>query len=40
MQGTFRFTVRTYSKCDDYLRIRKDDEYKKIEEFIRVISKY
>lgn len=36
MQGTFRFTVRTYSKCDDYLRIRKDDEYKKIEEFIEL----
>ena len=35
MKGTFTFTVKTYPKCDDYLRIRwNGEEYKKIEDFI------
>ena len=37
MQGTLTITAKTYPKCDDYLRIRKaDDEYKKIEDFIKL----
>lgn len=37
MKGTFAFTVKTYPKCDEYLRIRwKDEEYKKIEGFISI----
>ena len=37
MKGTFTFTVKTYPKCDEYLRIRwKDEEYKKIEDFISI----
>lgn len=35
MREKFTFTVKSYPKCDDYLRIRwKDEEYKKIEDFI------
>lgn len=35
MKGTFTFTVKTYPKCDDYLKIRwNGEEYKKIEDFI------
>lgn len=37
MQGTLTITAKTYPKCDGYLRIRKaDDEYKKIEDFIKL----
>ena len=37
MQATLTITAKTYPKCDDYLRIRKaDDEYKKIEDFIKL----
>ena len=35
MRGNFKFTVKTYPKCDDYLQIRwNGEEYKKIEDFI------
>ena len=35
MRGTFKVTVKTYPKCDDYLQIRwNGEEYKKIEDFI------
>ena len=37
MKRTFTFTAKSYPKCDDYLRIRwKDEEYKKIEDFIKL----
>ena len=39
MKGTVKYTIKTYPKCDDYLRIRRNgEEYKKIEDFASAYS--